>query len=35
MICPHREDDEVKERTGAGRVMDVMLQLAARAGVVS
>jgi hypothetical protein len=32
MIHPHREDDEVKDRTGAGRVLAVMLELAARTG---
>jgi hypothetical protein len=32
MIHPHGEDDEVKERTGADRVLAVMLELAARAG---
>jgi len=29
MIHPQCEDDEVKERTGAGHVLAVMLELAA------
>jgi hypothetical protein len=32
MIHPHCEGDEVKEHTGAGRVLAVMLELPARLG---
>jgi hypothetical protein len=33
VIHPHREDDEVKERTGAGRILAVMLELAEGTGL--
>jgi hypothetical protein len=34
MIHPHWEDDEVKERTGAGRVMTAMFRTGVPHGVV-